>query len=111
MGRDNVARIADDANFDTIIGEDPNPALIDFWAPWCKPCQVLTPILEEVEAAESGRFRLVKVNAEECTKLAERFNVRSLPTLVLLMRGNPVSRKVGGISRTALEDWINASLA
>jgi len=106
-----VARIADDANFDAIIGEDSKPVLVDFWAPWCKPCQALTPILEEVEAAESGRFRLVKVNAEECTKLAERFNVRSLPTLVLLVGGNPVSRKVGGVSRTTLEGWIKAGLA
>jgi thioredoxin len=98
-------------SFDAIIGEDANPVLVDFWAPWCKPCHALTPILEEVEAAQSGRFRLVKVNAEDCTKLAERFNVRSLPTLVLLSGGETVSRKVGAVSRPALEDWVAAALA
>lgn len=105
--RDDVARTADDTSFDEIVAEDKTPVLVDFWAPWCKPCQALTPILEKVEAAGNNRFRLIKVNADECTAVTARFNVRSLPTLVLLAGGEPVSRKVGSPSQSALEEWIS----
>ena len=104
-----MSTTADDNNFDQILAESATPVLVDFWAPWCKPCQALTPILEETEAA-SGKFRLVKVNIDECEKLAERFNVLSLPTLIIFSGGTPVHRKMGSLSRQALEEWISASL-
>jgi thioredoxin len=105
-----VAKIADDSNFDDVLNENALPALVDFWAPWCKPCHALSPILDEVESAGDLQFRLVKVNADEATKTAARFNVRSLPTLVLMSKGQAVSRKIGALSRTSLEQWLRESL-
>jgi thioredoxin len=105
-----MAQIGDDSNFDQIVGQGTTPVLIDFWAPWCKPCHALGPILQEVEAASNSRFQLLKVNADECTAVAQRFNVRSLPTLVLLSDGEILSRKIGSLSRSALEQWLNESL-
>lgn len=105
-----MSTTADDNNFDQIIAENATPVLVDFWAPWCKPCHALTPILEQTETAAAGKFRLVKVNIDECEKLAERFNVLSLPTLMIFSDGKPIQRKMGSLSRPALEDWIGASL-
>jgi thioredoxin 1 len=100
---------ADDANFDQIVGGSQTPVLVDFWAPWCKPCHALGPILDDM-AANSSRFKLVKVNADECTVVARRFNVRSLPTLVLVSGGETISRKIGSMSRSAVEQWLDQSL-
>ena len=105
-----MGQTADDTNFDQIIAQDASPVLVDFWAPWCKPCHALGPILDEAAAASPERFRLVKVNADECATLAKRFNVRSLPTLVILSAGEPVARKIGSLSRSALDQWLNDSL-
>ncbi|MBX9843160.1 MAG: thioredoxin [Xanthobacteraceae bacterium] len=106
-----MAKIADDTNSDQVIAEDTTPVLVDFWAPWCKPCQALAPILEEIEAANGQEFGLVKVNVDASESIAARFNVRGVPTLVLLAKDKPAERKVGNVSRATIEDWISASLA
>lgn len=105
-----MSQAADDSNFDQILGQDGLPVLVDFWAPWCKPCQALGPLLEDVEASNDRRFRLVKVNADESKEVAQRFNVRSLPTLVLLAEGKTVSRKIGNLSRPMLERWLSEAM-
>jgi len=105
-----MSQAADDSNFDQIVGQDGLPVLVDFWAPWCKPCQVLGPVLEDVEASSDSRFRLVKVNADESKEVAQRFNVRSLPTLVILAEGKTVSRKIGNLSRPMLEQWLSEAM-
>lgn len=105
-----MSRIADDTNFDEVLAEDTTPVLVDFWAPWCKPCQALAPVLEEIEAANAARIRVVKVNVDASESIAARFNVRGLPTLVLLAKDKPAERKVGNVSRAMLEEWISTSL-
>ena len=85
------------ANFEAEVVEASNaiPVLVDLWAPWCGPCRTLGPILEKLETAYQGRFKLVKINTEEEQELAAAFGVRSIPMVMLLKNGQPVDGFVG----------------
>ena len=98
---------ADDQDFDTIIAAEPGVTVVDFWAPWCAPCQMMGPILEEValEQAERG-VRVVKVNTELAPATAERFTIRSIPTLIFFRDGEPEFEMVGLVPKPVLEREI-----
>ena len=84
-------------NFDQEVLSSEQPVLVDFWAEWCGPCRMLTPILEEaeLEIAEKNHGKVCKVNVDEQPELAAKFGVMSIPTLVLLNKGEEVNREVG----------------
>ena len=82
-----------DANFDATISS--GTVLVDFWAPWCGPCRMQTPILEEVADALAGQAVIGKVNVDDAPSLAGKFNVRSIPTLILFKDGKPVQQWIG----------------
>ena len=86
-------------NFETevITASMEMPVLVDFWAPWCGPCKSLGPVLEKLEAAYAGRFKLVKINTEEEQQLASAFGIRSIPTCILLKGGQPVDGFAGAL--------------
>ena len=86
------------------------PVLVDFWAPWCGPCRALGPLLEKLEAAYEGRFRLVKVNSDQNAELAAQFNVRSIPYVVAFVDGKPVNAFVGALPESQLRAFIDALL-
>lgn len=86
------------------------PVLVDFWAPWCGPCRALGPLLEKLEAAYDGRFRLVKVNSDQNPELAAQFNVRSIPYVVAFVDGKPVNSFVGALPEPQLRAFIDALL-
>jgi putative thioredoxin len=71
------------------------PVLVDFWAPWCGPCKTLGPLLEKMEEAYGGRFKLVKIDSDQEQQLAAAFGIRSIPTCVLLKNGQPVDGFMG----------------
>ncbi|MBN1496344.1 MAG: thioredoxin [Spirochaetes bacterium] len=83
------------ANFDTEVTKSDKPVLIDFWAPWCGPCKMQTPILEKL--AQSGEIQasIVKINTDENPELAQKFGISSIPTLILMKGGAEVERFVG----------------
>ena len=83
------------------------PVLVDFWAPWCGPCKTLGPVLEKLEVAYGGRFKLVKINTEEEQQLAAMFGIRSIPTCVLMMNGQPVDGFMGAQTESQLRAFLD----
>ncbi|MBI2799818.1 MAG: thioredoxin TrxC [Gammaproteobacteria bacterium] len=93
-------------HFDRMIQATDIPVVVDFWAPWCRPCHAMAPHFAAAAAALEPRVRFVKVNSDEAPGIAERFDIRSVPTLVLLMNGFETTRQPGASSREALIQWI-----
>ena len=100
------------ANFETEVIEASQtvPVLVDFWAPWCGPCRSLGPVLEKVEAAYAGRFKLVKINSDEEQQLAAAFGIRSIPTCVLLVGGQPVDGFMGALPEGQVKAFLDKHL-
>ena len=104
MGEKNLT----DNNFDEVVGGK-KPVLVDFWAPWCGPCQMMMPIVEEV-AKETKEVVLGKVNIDENPKLAEKYNVMGVPTFLLFKEGKVVDQIVEAVSKEALVATIKKHL-
>jgi thioredoxin 1 len=83
------------ATFDETVGGAEEAVLVDFWAEWCGPCKMIAPILDEVAGEQQGKVKVMKVNVDEQPDLARRFDVMSIPTLILFKDGSPAKRLVG----------------
>lgn len=101
----------DTARFERHLAKSDVPLLIDFWAPWCGPCRVMAPEFERAASALEPTVRLVKVNVDEEPTLAQRFQTRSIPTLVLALQGRELARAAGARSAAQLVQWTQAELA
>ena len=86
---------ATDQNFDVEVLQSNVPVLVDFWAPWCMPCKMQTPILESLDSKYNGSVKIVKVNTDENTDLAQKFNVMSIPTLMIFKDGKVAEQMIG----------------
>ena len=93
-------------NFQTEVLESKLPVLIDFWATWCGPCRMVAPHVEAVAEAVQGKAVVGKVNVDDHPKLAERYGVMSIPTLVVVKGGEMVAREVGARAQSAIEDML-----
>ena len=100
------------ANFETEVVEASmtTPVLVDFWAPWCGPCKSLGPVLEKVETAYNGRFKLVKINSDDEQELAGAFGIRSIPTCVLMVGGKPVDGFMGALPEGQVKAFLDKHL-
>src|SRR6476469_1940887 len=86
------------------------PVLVDFWAPWCGPCKVIGPILEKLEAEYDGRFKLVKIDSDQEQQLSAAFGIRSIPTVILLMNGQPVDGFMGAMPEGQVRQFLDKHL-
>ncbi|MFG2477399.1 thioredoxin [Streptomyces fagopyri] len=102
---------AGDADFAEVAGQARPYVLVDLWATWCGPCRTVGPALEQVAHQLAGRVKLVKVDIDRSPRLAQRFQVQAVPTLLLLDNGEVISRKTGAASAPALKQWVEESLA
>jgi thioredoxin 2 len=103
--------ILTEANFDQHIRRGDLPVVVDFWAPWCGPCLSMAPHFEEVARKLEPKLRFAKLNTEEEGAAAARFNIRSIPTLILFRAGEAVARQSGAMNAGTLTEWLNANLA
>jgi len=96
-------------NFETevIAASMDTPVLVDFWAPWCGPCKVIGPLLEKLEVAYEGRFKLVKIDSDQEQQLAGAFQIRSIPTCVLLKNGQPVDGFMGALPEGKIREFLD----
>jgi thioredoxin 1 len=104
-----VITVADDT-FDETVALSDVPVVVDFWAEWCGPCKMVAPILDEIAGDHSGRLKVVKLNVDDNPRTAQRFQVMSIPTLLLFKNGEPRSRIVGARSKAQILSEIEPLL-
>jgi thioredoxin 1 len=105
----NVSEVTD-TNFQAEVIESTDPVLVDFWAPWCGPCRMVAPVLEEI-ASERDNLRVVKLNVDDNQQTAARFEVLSIPTLILLKAGRPVRKVIGAYPKKRFEAELEPAVA
>ncbi len=96
-----------EGSFDESITEGDAPVLVDFWAEWCGPCKMIAPVLDEIAGEQEGNLKIAKLNVDEAPGIARRFEVMSIPTLILFKDGEPVKRIVGAKGKAQLLEEIS----
>jgi thioredoxin 2 len=86
------------------------PVLVDFWAPWCGPCRMVSPLVERLGRDHAGRLKVVKLNVDEAPELSERYEIRGIPLLVLFRDGSEIDRLVGAAPQEQLSRWLEPHL-
>lgn len=97
-------------NFESEVFESDMPVLVDFWAEWCPPCRMLAPTLEKLAKEYGDRVKVCKLNVDEVPDIASRFNVSSIPTLILFREGKEAARQIGALPEETLKNWIDSGL-
>ena len=105
-----VSHVSDAKTWETDVINSDIPVFVDFWAEWCGPCRMVGPVVEELANDYDGKVKFVKVNVDEANELASKYNVFSIPTLVILKNGEVVSQQVGAASKESYQGMIDRAL-
>lgn len=107
MASQNVLNLSE-STFESEVIQSSVPVLVDFWAPWCGPCRMLSPVIDEIAEAKVGKAKVAKVNVDDCQSLAARYGINSIPALLFFKGGQPVERMVGAAPKSALLAKLDA---
>jgi thioredoxin 1 len=99
------------ASFEKAVLQSPVPVLVDFWAPWCGPCQMIAPVLNEIAREGGGRFRVTKVNVDDEPALMQRFNIRGIPALLFFSGGELRNQLAGAVGKKVIVEKLEALAA
>jgi len=106
---DNIVH-TNDSSFEADVLNSEKPALVDFWAEWCGPCKMIAPILEEAASEYVDKLSIVKLNVDESPSIAQKFGIRSIPTLMLFKDGAVQAQKLGAMSKSQLTEFLDTNL-
>lgn len=99
-----------DADFDRDVLKAKKPVLVDFWAPWCQPCKLISPLIDEIAKDYVGRLQVCKLNVDENQEVTAKYGVRGIPSLLLFVEGEVVATRVGGLSKSQLTAFLDEHL-
>ncbi len=102
--------IVNSENFASEVLDSPIPVVVDFFATWCGPCRMLSPVLESVSEDYEDKVKFVKLDVDEASDIAKDYSVMSIPTLIIIKNGEEVAKTVGALGAEALEEWIDANI-
>ncbi len=102
--------VVNDGNFEQTVLQAKTPVLVDFWAPWCRPCLMVAPVLEELAEEYSGRVTIAKLNVDQDPKIASQYQVMSIPTMIIFKGGKPLSNIIGFKPKEQLKQDLDSAL-
>ncbi len=105
-----VKAVSDAKSWETDVMSSPKPVFVDFWAEWCGPCRMVSPVVEELSTEYDGKVNFVKVNVDEVNEIASKYNVFSIPTLSLFNKGEILAQQVGAASKESYKNMIDKAL-
>ncbi len=100
-----------EATFENEVKKAGQPVLVDFWAEWCGPCRTVAPILEELSKEFAGQLKVVKLDVESNPKIAQAYNIRGIPALLLFKNGQVAGQKIGALPKHQLKAWLSEAVA
>lgn len=104
---ENISAVTD-ANFESEVLNSDTPVLVDFWAEWCGPCKMISPILDEAAKEFAGKVKFTKINVDDNSQISAKYNVRGIPTLMVFKNGNVEATKVGALTKSQLIAFLDS---